>query len=105
MLPATLEEQASALHAWERARKLRRASDLLRGLLGYVLSVSSFRKEGAWAVLLGLASLSDNGWRKRLRQESRLVRLVTSLFCGGPKRPSEQGGRPCALGGCQLCAP
>ena len=69
-LPKELNEQAEQLQAMERVRKLRRASDLLRGLLGYVLCVSSFRQLGAWAVLLGLACLSDNGWRKRLRQAS-----------------------------------
>lgn len=94
MFPATLEEQGYALGAMERARKLRRASDLLRGLLSYVLCVSSFRQLGAWAVLLGLACLSDNGWRKRLRTASAwLGWLVGNLVAAPARQQNSQAAR------------
>jgi len=67
-LPASYEAQARTMGAWVRARKLMCAGDLLRGLLAYVLNVSSLRQLGAWAVLSGLANLSHVAWQKRLRQ-------------------------------------
>ncbi len=70
-LPAQLEEQAWACGAMRRkSGKLTHASDLLRGLLAYVLCVSSFRQLGAWGVLLGMADLADTSWRERLRKAS-----------------------------------
>jgi hypothetical protein len=70
-LPAQLEEQAWACGAMcRKSGKLAHASDLLRGLLAYVLCVSSFRQLGAWGVLLGIGDLADTSWRERLRKAS-----------------------------------
>jgi len=66
-LPANIEQQAQLLGALQRRRGLGSATDLLRALLAYVLCVSSFRELGAWAVLIGVADLSEAAWRKRLR--------------------------------------
>jgi len=66
-LPAETEEQAFKLGAFVRCREIKSVGDLLRALLAYVLCVSSFRQLGSWAVLLGVANISDTAWRKRRR--------------------------------------
>lgn len=66
-LPADYEQQARTRGAFVRSRELISVGDLLRGLLAYVLCVSSLRQLGAWAVLIGLADLSHVAWQKRLR--------------------------------------
>lgn len=67
-LPTGYEQQARTREAFVRARGLTCVGHLLRGLLAYVLCVSSLRQRGAWAVLIGLANLSHVAWQKRLRQ-------------------------------------
>ena len=67
-LPAQMQEQAMKLKAFERSRKISRASDLLRGLLAYVYTAHSFQHLSMWSVLLGVADVSANDWRKRLQK-------------------------------------
>src|SRR5256885_11263582 len=67
-LPADYEQQAQCLGAFVRQRQIKRVADLLRALLAYVLCAPSFRQRGSWALLIGLANLSDVAWRSRLRQ-------------------------------------
>lgn len=66
-LPTDLDHQARQHKAFVRARGLTCPSDLLRGLLAYVLEANSFRLLGIWAVLQGVADISDTAWRKHLR--------------------------------------
>jgi hypothetical protein len=67
-LPVDYEQQAHRLRAFVRQRQIKQVSDLLRVLLAYVLCAPSFRQLGSWAVLIGLANLSNVAWRSRLRQ-------------------------------------
>ena len=69
-LPENTQQQAKALHAFERSRQIRSATDLLRGLLAYVYTVHSFQHLSIWSVLVGVADVSATDWRKRLQRAS-----------------------------------
>src|SRR5438046_7429503 len=92
-LPANLQEQARKLKAFERSRKISSASDLLRGLLAYVYTAHSFQHLSMWSVLLGVADVSANDWRKRLQKASvwldwllQEVLAISSFFSPAPVR-------------------
>jgi Transposase DDE domain len=69
-LPSNREEQAKKLKAFERSRQIGSATDLLRGLLAYVYIAHSFQHLSMWSVLVGVADVSANDWRKRLQKAS-----------------------------------
>jgi hypothetical protein len=90
-LPVDLAEQARTLGAFRRVRGIASATDLLRAVLAYVLCAPSFRQVGSWAVLLGLADLSETAWRKRVgRANAWLLWLLSERIaapaasCGAP---------------------
>lgn len=84
-LPQELEVQAKQLGALQRKRGLSSAAQLLRALLAYVLCAPSFRRVGVWAVLIGLADLSEAAWRKVLRRASDwLAWLLAELLAVPP---------------------
>ena len=81
-----LEREARAYKAFERARAVASAVDLLRLALVYCLGQAGLRLTAAWAETVGLASLSNVALLKRLRKmapwiESMVGRLIGS---GGP---------------------
>jgi len=89
-LPAETEEQAFRLRAFVRCREIKSVGDLLRALLAYVLCVHSFRQLGSWAVLLGIANISDTAWRKRLKQANAWLLWLLAALLAGPQVPGEQ---------------
>lgn len=73
LLPASYQEQARRLGAWARTRSIPSIDALLRALLCYVLCARSLRQLGAWATVVGLGSISDRAWSRRVRQSTAWV--------------------------------
>ncbi len=79
-LPADLAAKAKEHGAFQRQRKVANAYDLLRAILAYVLGDFSTRQWGAWAVIIGLADISDRAWSKRLQKSGAwLLWLLSEL--------------------------
>ena len=83
-VPADLAGQARTLKALQRRRGLLQSTDLLRGLLAYVLGAMALRQLGAWAALIGLAAISDTAWRKRLLRASAWLLWLLGAWLAGP---------------------
>jgi hypothetical protein len=93
-LPPDLAARARALGAFRRVRGVPGPADLLRALLVFALDGLSTRGLGAWAVLVGVADLSEAAWRKRLRASSPwLGWLLGALLAAEVTATPALGGR------------
>lgn len=81
LLPTDLDASAEAKRALLRRRGVRQASDLLRLIFVYAVCDWSLRAVGAWATVMGLATLSDVALLKRLRNSKAWVgHLIVELL-------------------------
>jgi|SRR5437764_126793 len=86
-LPSDWQEQALTLKAWQRVRKLADVGDLLRALLVYAAGGYSFRQLGLWATLVGVGSLAERAWRKRLERAQEWIKWLLGSLIGSQQSP------------------
>ncbi len=107
-LPSDWEAQAMRLGAWQRVRKLACIGDLLRGLLAYAACGYTFRELGLWASLVGLGSLSERAWRKRVERSQAWIEWLLGALIGSQQSPGWLAagiGRILLLDGSRLKTP
>ena len=107
-LPSDWEEQAVKMKAWQRTRKLACVGDLFRALLVYVAYGFSFRQLGLWATLVGLGSLSERAWRKRVQRAEEWIIWLLGALIGTQEAPrwlDQMVGRVLLIDGTRLAVP
>jgi hypothetical protein len=87
-MPEDWQEQAIKTKAWQRTRKLANIGDLLRALLVYAIYGYSFRQLGIWATVVGLGSLSERAWRKRVERAGDWIVWLMGALIGTQVTPS-----------------
>jgi len=102
-----LEASSRATGAIRRRRAVSGAGQLLRLVLGYVLSGLSFRGTAAWAEAGGHASLSDVALLKRMRRCGPWLRHLVSTLAtmGCPEASVGDERRIVAVDATAICGP
>lgn len=102
-----LETTCRTHGAIRRTRQIRTAAQLLRLILGYVLSRLSFRGTAAWAEAGGHASFSDVALLKRMRGCGSWLRHIVSTLAilDRPEAGGVDGRRVVAVDGTVICSP
>jgi hypothetical protein len=102
-----LEASCRAHGAIRRLRAIRSAGQLLRLILGYVLSGLSFRGTSAWADAGGHAALSDVALLKRMRQCGGWLTYIVGTLATleRPEASEASGRRIVAVDGTMVCPP
>jgi len=86
-MPEGWQEQAIKTKAWQRTRKLACIGDLLRALMVYAIYGYSFRQLGIWATAVGLGSLSERAWRKRVERAGEWIVWLMGALIGTQVTP------------------
>jgi hypothetical protein len=93
-LPDALVAQALTLNAFQRVRGRATPDDLLRAVRASGRGALSVRRVGAWAVLIGLADLSEAAWRQRLRLCNAWRLWVLRALLAGHEMPAPPSPHP-----------
>jgi hypothetical protein len=88
-----IEASARELGAFQRARAVGCATDLLRLILAYCLGGMGLRTTSAWALSVGLAELSSVALLKRLRKCRAWMEYLVSALLGVGVLPAAEGRR------------
>jgi hypothetical protein len=88
-----IETSARELGAFQRARAVGCATDLLRLILAYCLGDMGLRTTSAWASSVGLAELSSVALLKRLRKCRAWMEYLVSALLGADVQPASKGRR------------
>jgi hypothetical protein len=90
---AAIEASARELGAFQRARAVGCATDLLRLILAYCLGGMGLRTTSAWASSVGLADLSNVALLKRLRKCRAWMEYLAGALLGADVQPAAKGRR------------
>ena len=90
---AAIETYARELGAFQRARAVGCATDLLRLILAYCLGGMGLRTTSAWASSVGLAELSSVALLKRLRKCRTWMEYLVGALLGAAVQPASKGRR------------
>ncbi len=90
---AVIATSARELGAFQRARAVGCATDLLRLILAYCLGGMGLRTTSAWASSVGLAELSSVALLKRLRKCRAWMEYLVSALLGAAVQPASKGRR------------
>jgi hypothetical protein len=84
-----LESSARETKAFQRARAVKCAVDMLRLVLAYCMGAGGLRSVAAWAAAIGLVDISNVGLLYRLRQSGDwLSLLITRLLADATPKPA-----------------